>query len=341
MTQPKIFVTGGTGFVGSYLLRYLIQKGYTNIRALKRSTSKMDLVESIQDQIEWVEGDILDLPFLEEVLVDIDQVYHCAAMISFVPSEADKMLQINEGGTENIVNTSLLLGIKKLVHLSSIAAIGREQYGKTISEATKWQTDKLNSNYAKSKYAAEMQVWRGIAEGLNAAIINPSVILGSGFWNSGSTEIFNLYGKGFPFYSDGSNGFVDVRDVAKFSILLMESDLTAERFLVSGENLSFQKVFNLISKKAGVKAPYLKINAFLTGIGWRAVAILSKITGKAPSITKETVQSALGQHRYENQKSVTAFNYAYTSIEDTINETVAQFLEAQKKEGKAMVLPLN
>ena len=341
MTQPKIFVTGGTGFVGAYLLRYLVQKGYTEVRALRRPTSKMDLVESVQDQIEWVEGDILNLPFLEEVLVGIDQVYHCAAMISFVPSEADRMLQVNETGTENIVNTSLLLGVKKLVHLSSIAAIGREQYGKAISENTKWQTEKLNSNYAKSKYAAEMQVWRGIAEGLNAAILNPSVILGSGFWESGSTEIFNLYGKGFPFYSDGVNGFVDVRDVAKLAILLMNSDITAERFLVSAENLSFQKVFNLISAKAGVKAPYFKINTLLSGISWRLIWVLSKITGKAPSITKETVQSALGIHHYDNQKSIATFNYTYTPIEQTIDETVAQFLAAQKESGKARVLPLN
>jgi len=341
MTQPKIFVTGGTGFVGAYLLSYLVQKGYTNIRALKRRTSKMDLVETIQDKIEWVEGDILDIPFLEEVMVGVDQVYHCAAMISFVPSEATKMLAVNEVGTENIVNTSLLLGIKKLVHLSSIAAIGREQYGKAISEKTKWQTDKLNSNYAKSKYAAEMQVWRGIAEGLNAAIVNPSVILGSGFWENGSTEIFNLYGKGFPFYSDGTNGFVDVRDVAKFTILLMESDISAERFLVNAENLPFQKVFNLISAKAGVKAPAFKINAFLSGIGWRVVGLLSKITGKAPSITKETVQSALGQHHYDNQKSIAAFNFKYTPIKETIEETVAQFLEGQKERGTAKVLPLN
>jgi len=311
MTQPKIFFTGGTGFVGSYLLRYLVQKGYTNIRALKRASSK-------------------NLPFLEEVLVGIDQVYHCAAMISFVPSEANKMLEINEIGTENIVNTSLLLGIKKLVHLSSIAAIGREQYGKAISEKTKWQTDKLNSNYAKSKYAAEMQVWRGIAEGLNAAIINPSVILGSGFWGNGSTAIFNLYGKGFPFYSNGANGFVDVRDVAK-----------AERFLVSAENLPFQKVFNLISTNAGVKAPYFKINPFLSGIAWRLISVLSKVTGKAPSITKETVQSALGINHYDNQKSLTTFNFKYTPIAATIQETVTQFLEGQKEGGKAKVLPLN
>ncbi len=339
--QQQIFVTGGTGFLGSYILRYLVHQGYKNIRAMKRANSPMDLVKSIENQIEWVEGDILDVAFLEDVLADVDQVYHVAAMISFDPSQADKMFAINELGTQNIVNTCLFYKTKKLVHISSIAAVGREQFDNPISEKTKWQDGKQNSNYAKSKYAAEMQVWRGIAEGLNAAILNPSVILGSGFWNSGSTEIFNLYGKGFPFYSGGSNGFVDVRDVAKLAIQLMESNITAERFILNAENIPFRKVFNLISEKAGVNPPYLKINAFLASIGWRLIWVLSKITGKAPTITRESVQSALGSHHYDNQKSIVAFNFQYTPIEQTISEVMVQFQAAKQSKMQAMVLPLN
>lgn len=339
--DQKIFVTGGTGFVGSYLLRYLIQKGYKNIRALKRPTSKMDLVASIQDKIEWVEGDILDLPLLEEVMMGIDQVYHCAAMISFNPSDAAQMLQINEMGTENIVNTSILLKVKKLVHISSIAAIGREKYGQTITEKTAWQKDNTTSNYSFSKYSAEMQVWRGIAEGLDAIILNPSIILGSGFWDQGSTEIFKLYGEGFPFYSDGSNGFVDVRDVARLAISTMESNITEERFIVNGSNQSLRKIFNLISEKAGTKAPSWKITPLLASIGWRLVWLQSKITGKSPTITKESVQSALGKHQFSNQKSIDRFDFKYTPIEQTISETVEQFLAAKANGGKAMVLPLN
>lgn len=338
--QQKIFVTGGTGFLGSYLLRYLVHQGYKNIRAMKRTNSPMDLVKSIENQIEWVEGDILDLVFLEEIMTDIDQVYHVAAMISFDPSQASKMLAINEIGTENIVNTCLFHKVKKLVHISSIAAIGREQFGKAISEETKWQDGKQNSNYAKSKYAAEMQVWRGIAEGLNAAILNPSVILGSGFWDSGSTEIFNLYGKGFPFYSNGQNGFVDVRDVAKLAIQLMESTIAAERYILNAENLPFRKVFNLISEAAGVTLPYLKINKLLAGIGWRLIWVLSKITGKAPTITRESVQSALGNHHYDNQKSLATFDFQYTPIEQTISEVMTQFVTAKKNNKSSMVLPL-
>ena len=339
--QQKIFVTGGTGFLGSYLLRYLVHQGYTNIRAMKRSSSPMDLVESIKNQIEWVEGDILDQVFLEDVMADVDQVYHVAAMISLVPSQADKMFAINEIGTQNIVNTCLFHQVKKLVHISSIAAIGSEQFGQPISENTKWQDDQENSNYAKSKYAAEMQVWRGIAEGLDAAILNPSVILGSGFWDSGSLEIFNIYGKGFPFYSDGSNGFVDVRDVAKIAIQLMDADISAERYIINAENLPFKQVFNLISEKAGVPPPYFKVNPILSSIGWRLIWVVSKITRKTPTITRESVQTALGNYQYDNQKSITAFNFQYTPIAQTISEVITQFKIAKQNNMRAMVLPLN
>ncbi len=339
--QQKIFITGGTGFLGSYLLRYLVQQGYTNIRAMKRSSSPMDLVESIKNQIEWVEGNILDQVFLEDVMADVDQVYHVAAMISLAPNQANKMFAINEIGTQNIVNTCLFHSVKKLVHISSIAAIGWEPFGKPISENTKWQDDQKNSNYAKSKYAAEMQVWRGIAEGLDAAILNPSVILGSGFWDSGSTEIFNLYGKGFPFYADGSNGFVDVRDVAKIAIQLMDSEITAERYIINAENLPFKQVFNLISEQAGVKSPYFKINPILSSIGWRLIWVLSKITRTTPTITRESVQTALSNHHYDNQKSLTAFNFQYTPIAQTISEVITQFKIAKQNNMRAMVLPLN
>ena len=208
--QQKIFVTGGTGFVGAYLLRYLVAKGDQQITALKRPNSPMHLVKAINDQINWVEGDILDVPFLEEAMKGIDQVYHCAALISFAPQDEERMMKINGEGTANIVNIALYNGVKKLVYMSSIAAIGKEKDKKQVTEVTTWKEDKRTSNYGKSKYAAEMEVWRGIAEGLNAAILNPSLIIGSGFWDRGTGEIFRLYANGFPFYSSGVGGLVAV-----------------------------------------------------------------------------------------------------------------------------------
>jgi len=335
--QSSIFVTGGTGFVGSYLLRYLVAKGYQNITALKRASSPMVLVEEVREKIQWVEGDILDVPLLEEVMADRDQVYHCAAMVSFDSNDKEQLFQTNVEGTANIVNMALYHSINKLVHISSVAAIGKEKDKALITEETKWVAQKGISNYAKSKYEAEMEVWRGIAEGLNAAIVNPSLILGSGFWDRGTGDIFRLYGSGFPFYSEGIGGVVDVRDVAKFTIQLMESDIREERFIVSAKNLVYRKLFDQIATLAGKKTASIKINALLSQLGWRVEKIRSVLTGKKPTVTKESVRSAAAQHYYDNQKSIERLDFTYTSVDDTIAATVQQFIES---EGQPMVLPL-
>ena len=340
MTQ-KIFVTGGTGFVGSYLLRYLVKKGYTNISAVRRATSRMDLVAEVADKIEWLEGDILDVPFLEDALEGVTQVYHAAALISFDPKEVDKMQEINQKGTANIVNIALVKNVQKLVHISSIAALGKARDDELISETTKWKDRKTASNYAKSKYAAEMEVWRGMAEGLKVVVLNPSVILGSGFWNQGTCEMFRMYSKGFPFYTSGSMGFVDVRDVARLAIAAMKSAVSGEQFLLSGENLSYQNLFGYIAKVAGAKAPTFKMSPFLGGMAWRLEWLKSKFTGISPLITKETVAHASEKSHYNNQKSIETFGFQYTPIAQTIEETVAQLKIAAQNGLAPKVLPLN
>ncbi len=336
--QQKIFVTGGTGFLGAYLLRYLVAKGYQNITALKRPNSPMDLVSPISKQIRWVEGNILDVPMLEAVMKDVDQVYHCAAMVSFNQKDKEQMFEVNGGGTANVVNIALHYNIQKLVHISSIAAIGKEKDQQVTTEATKWKEDGTTSSYAKSKYAAEMEVWRGIAEGLNAAILNPSLILGSGFWDRGSGKIFKLYANGFPFFSDGIGGMVDVRDVAKCAILLMESDIEKERFIINGENKVYKDLFVQIATLARKKPPQFQIKKWMMEIGWRLDRVRSFISGRAPTFTKESTKNAGVKRFYANQKSIDAFNIAYTPIQETIEATVKQYLEGK---GQPMILPLN
>ncbi|MCB0663136.1 MAG: NAD-dependent epimerase/dehydratase family protein, partial [Saprospiraceae bacterium] len=253
--DAPILVTGGTGFVGSYLLRYLVEKGYSNVFALKRETSPMDMVAPVQDKIKWLTGDLLDVPFLEEALEGKSYVFHCAAVVSFKIGESDEMIRINEEGTANIVNVSNFHGIKKLVHVSSIAALGRPKDGAWINEKTSWETSKLNTNYAISKFLSELQVWRGIAEGLTAAIVNPSLILGGGFWDKGTAQMFPTLDKELPFYTPGGSGVVDVRDVAKFMILLMESEEHSKRFLLNSENVTYLELFSKIANQIGKKAP--------------------------------------------------------------------------------------
>jgi len=340
MINQTIFVTGGTGFVGSYLLRYLVAQKKGTIRALKRKNSPMDLVESIRDQVEWIEGDLLNPGLLEAAISDCQYVFHCAAMVSFDSRLTKTMQRVNEEGTENVVNAAQLHRVKKLVHISSIAALGKARGNNLIDEGTNWKADKNHSAYAISKNAAEMHVWRAMAEGLNGAILNPSVILGSGFWDTTSCRIFKVYSKGFPFYSVGSNGFVDVRDVAKMAILLIDSPVNQERFVVNGENLSFRELFNTISQYAGKPLPYLKLSALFTGLGWRADWLKSRVTGIPPIITRESVMHASEKNFYDNSKSIERFSYEYIPIRETIAQTVDQYLESAQKGLKSMVLPL-
>ncbi len=339
--MEKILVTGGTGFLGSYLLRCLIHKGYNNIIAIRRSSSRMDLVEDVKDKIEWVDCDILDVIGLEKVMQDVEQIYHVAAMVSFEPKYRKKMHQVNIEGTANIVNLALDHQIEKLVFVSSIAAIGRRKRLTHINEKTKWEKSDYNSEYAISKYHAEQEVWRGIAEGLNAAIINPGIILGAGFWNEGSASFFSKIWKGNKFYGTGGSGFVDVRDVSRLMIKMMESEVKSERFIAIGENWSYQKVFETIADSIQKNRPSIPINPLLGGVAWRVEWVRSRITGHPALVSKETVENSFRNWIHDNQKSIDTFNHKYIPLEQTIHETGQLFLEAAKNGLQPKYLSVN
>lgn len=341
MGGKKILVTGATGFIGAYLLHHLVQKGEREVYALKRKNSPMDLVASIQHLVQWVEGDVLDTPSLELAIDGMHQVYHCAAIVSFNGKNSQPMFKANQEGTANVVNICLTMGVQKLLHVSSIAAIGRSKDTQVISEKTKWREDEWNTPYARSKYLAEMEVWRGIAEGLNAVIVNPSNVLGSGFWEGRTStgQFFYKIANGLPFYPKGGSGFVDVRDVALYMVRLMESDISGERFILSGENLTFKEVLFEIADVLKVKRPSIKVTPLIRELAWRAVWCISIITGKKPFITKHTARASARSFVYENDKSLAAFSFTYRPIKETITATGQQYLEAMKNGLKPKVLP--
>jgi len=288
MSAKATLVTGATGFVGAYLLHLLVKKGVPNLRAIRRSGSPMDLVKGLEKKVEWVEADLLDTPALEMAMKDVSHVYHSAGMVSFAPGQFQKMIDVNQKGTANVVNIALDFGVEKLLHVSSIAALGRERFRHHFDEKTKWVNSPLNNPYGISKHLAEMEVWRGVAEGLSAVIVNPANILGSGFWEGRTTtgQMFYKIFKGMPFYPMGGSGFVDVRDCAHFMYQLMESDITGERYILSGENLPFQTILNTIADTLKVKRPKIKVTPFIRESAWRAAWEFSKFTGKKPCITK-------------------------------------------------------
>ncbi len=338
--DKQILVTGGTGFLGSYLLRYLLREGYTRIRVLRQVNSDMNLVADIADQIEWVEGDVLDIIGLEDAMYSVQQVYHCAAVVSFDPRDYDRVRQVNVDGTANVVNAALYANVEKLVYVSSIAAIGRSKNNNIVTEETKWERSHYNTEYAISKYLGENEIWRGMMEGLQVAIVNPGLLLGSGHWNKGTGNFFRLIWRKFPFYTDGVSGFVDVRDVARFMLLLMESDVAGERYILNAENLTFQTVLNEIAFHLKMPPPRIRITPFLQQLIWRFEWLRSKLFGAKPFITREIAKNAMHTFFYQNDKSITDFDFQYTPIRQTIAETCRQFREAATEDFKPKALPL-
>jgi len=316
-----VFITGATGLLGSCLTKILAAQN-VHIKALYRSDIPFQ-----HANIEWVKGDLFDTILLEEILQDVDEVYHCAAKISYNPKDKNQLFKTNVEGTANIVNAALTTGTRKLVHVSSVAALGRIRENTTITEEMQWTAETSNSVYGESKYLAEMEVWRGIAEGLDTVIVNPSIILGAGNWSKGSSEIFKTIYKEFPYYSTGVNGFVDVQDVANAMVTLMQSNITAERFILSAENKSYHDLFKLIATAFNKKPPYKKVTPFMANTIWRLEAVKSFFTGKAPFITKETARTALANVYFDNSKLLKAIpSFSYTPLQNSIERICRELL---------------
>lgn len=323
--QSSILVTGGTGFIGSYLLRYLLHSGYINIKATKRPGSRTDLIEDIKDSIQWLDVDVLDIIGIEEAMGGVDYVYHCAAMVSILPSDGQKMIFTNREGTANVVNAALASGIKKMIHVSSIAAVGYAKNVPAHTEKNPWDRNRKVSNYAISKYLAEQEAWRGWAEGLNLAVVNPSVVLGSGRWAEGALALFGVCWNQMAFYPTGVMGYVDVRDVARFMVNLMESSISGERYILSTKSASYQHVQTMIAQTMGKQAPYIKISPGMIKVGAFFEGLRARLMNKAPLITKDVALYANNALDFSNEKSVRDLSFEYTPLDKTIQDAVEAF----------------
>jgi len=330
-----ILVTGGTGLVGSHLLLELINDNKI-VRATFRDENSIQKVKQlfkwnnlptrlVDEKIEWIKTDLLNPEDLKKCFIDVREVYHCAAMVSFNKRDKKSLFQTNIEGTANIVNLALDFGVNKLCYVSSTAAVGKAPKNGIRTEDCHWQDDGV-SNYSVSKYLAEMEVWRGIEEGLNAVIVNPSVIIGPGNWNASSSNLFLKVWNGLKFYSKGGNAFVDVRDVVKSMLALTNSNITAERFLVISENLSFRDLFNQIAISIDKPIPHVKAKQWMLNLLWRFEAVKSFIFGINPLVTKESAASAMTVAIYSNQKIKDALKIEFIPIEASIKHTSTFFL---------------
>jgi dihydroflavonol-4-reductase len=320
-----ILITGATGFLGTELTHQLTASGL-KLRAIKRESSKIpDLLKDNQ-AIEWVNADVNEFSDLESAFEGVTKVYHCAGLVSFDPKDKLKLIRVNIEGTSNVVNLCVAQQAR-LVHVSSVAALGQPKKGQQITEDDYWEYSPHVHTYAISKYEGEMEVWRGIAEGLEALIVNPSVIIGPNAGYDGSGALFKLVRKGLSFYTNGATGLVDVQDVAKSMILLMNTELHSERYTLSAENRSFQTLFTEIAAGFGLQAPVREAKPWMLGIAWRAARLAGFFTGKSYGITSDTASSSISTSEYSNHKIKNTIGIDFKPLDQSIREVCVALIK--------------
>jgi nucleoside-diphosphate-sugar epimerase len=339
-----VLVTGATGMLGARLVFDLLQKG-EKVRAIYRNPAKLEQfktnvgfyaanVDELFGKVEWVEADVLQYSSLFDALKGVAVVCHCAAMVSFYKGDRPLMYETNIEGTRNMVNAALECGVDWFCHVSSIAALGKTDNGEAVTEETSWIPQKKHSGYSISKFHSEMEVWRGINEGLSAVIVNPSVILGPGDWNSGSPAFFDRIFNGLKFYTSGITGFVGVNDVSKAIIDLCEPEIrqkvVGKRFVLNSENKSYCDVFSQIAQVLKVKAPAIEAGKVMLAIAWRVAWLMAKLSGTKPLITCETVQNATEINNYDGSKVAGLTGMHYQPINEVINEIGEMYLKTKK-----------
>lgn len=334
-----ILVTGATGFLGSYLVRYLVRQNF-KVRALKRATSDLSLLGEAKDRVEWAEGDVTDIAALEEAFKEVTKVYHVASVVALSASGAENMMLSNVEGTANVVNLALEHNIEKLLYVSSSTVFKAKEKNEPVDEEINEEKEELESTYGVSKFLGEREVWRGIAEGLNAVIANPTTLIGAGRWSESSTRLFEQVAKGQLFYPNGSNGYADVRDAAKILIQLMESDLQGERYIINAENRTFRDMIFEVADKLGVKRPPFAMNNWVIPVGRAFDAVRSKLTGTQPVFTADVARITASEIQFNNKKIKTALNFTFAPVSQAIDETVKKFIESKAANKPYAILEL-
>ena len=327
-----ILVTGGTGLVGCHLLYNLVLDN-KKVKALHRKNSKIEIVKQVFsfynkeykklfEKIEWIEGDINDLSSLDEAFENVNEVYHCAAFISFNNQDLNAMKKINISGTANMINCALDKKISKFCYVSTIAAVG-ETTNSLIDEECEWKEN--NNPYSETKHYAELEVWRGISEGLNAVIVNPGVIVGSGFWKRGSGAFITQVSRGISYYPTGETGFICVKDVVKIMIQLMNKNIFSNRFILVAENWAQRDFINSICKYFNMTPPVKKASKGIMYFGLLLDFLRSKLLNKRRRLSRSIIKSGQSLNKYSNKKIKNTLDYNFIKVEDSIKETCKNF----------------
>lgn len=335
--ETPILITGADGFIGSHIARRLLQAGYHRLSGLRQADSSFELLAGLENQLSWHAGDLLDYYSLEPALEGVDTLIHCAALVSFDGRDRRLLRQVNRVGTANVVNAALHMGVRRLIHLSTVATLGRQSNGPAVDEETPWQQGDFKNDYALTKALAEQEVWRGQAEGLSVAVLYPTVVLGAGPWDHGSTKIIQYASTPHRYFPSGATGVVDVRDVAEAALRTLERDQDGDRFVLNGHNVTYRRLLHLLAEAFGNPPPHRRLPQALTLLlawveHWR-----SQLTGSRPLLTRASIKQSFRTFRYNNERSCQVLGMAYRPLETTLRESVEIYRETEGKD--AGVLP--
>ncbi|MEO0403368.1 MAG: NAD-dependent epimerase/dehydratase family protein [Bacteroidota bacterium] len=330
-----VFVSGGTGLVGMHLIASLLSDGQ-QVVAGKRANSDLSAIRDFLkyslpnvpgafESIQWRDVDLEDRASFAIAMKDCNAIYHAAAMVSFHSKDFSRMVEFNVGSTRTMVDYALDHDVTFFGYVSSVAALGREE-NKPITESTEWKYDENNSTYAGSKYNAELEVWRGIEEGLNAYMVNPSIIMGIGDFTRSSAEIFKQVKKGMPYYPGGNNGFVAVQDVVEVLRHMCEKEAPSRRYMLVAENWSYQHLFDLVANAVNGKSPNKQAPLWTMKLYWRIQQIKELFTGKRAFVTRESLRNANQKYTYDATKVKNELNYQFQDVKEVIKETGEYFL---------------
>jgi len=317
-----ILVTGATGFVGSELICLLVKKNLNVVGLYRNEIQKNKTIHIIKSRlkknteklkkIKWIKANLKDFSSLENAFFGIKKVYHCAALVSMAFKDQKRLLKINQEGTSHIVNLCLKNNIKKLVYVSSIAALGNDKYENEINESSPWDNSIEKTTYSYSKYVAELEVWRGSEEGLPTVIVNPGVILGN---KSPINSMFNSIRKGFNFFPSGSTGLVEINDVVYLMFHLMESNITNERFILVAENWSYKKIYEMILKKYNKKIKLFPLPKSIFYLAWIIEKTISFFGFKKRFLSKALIRSLYEDKQINGNKIKSKISFSYSPIE--------------------------
>lgn len=328
--SKKIFITGASGLLGSVICRHLIDAGH-ELLAIRRASSSMALMGSYADRIQWFEGDILDPEGFAEALTQCEVVIHAAAMVSFDKRDHARMMHVNVQGTAMLLEACREANVKHFIMISSIAAIGRVKNSGLINEDTKWQDSEYNSQYAISKYQAELEVWRAGEEGLPFSIINPSVVLGMGDLQQSSAKLFKYVWDQKPFYTDALINYVDVEDVAEVTRQLVDMGPQGRRYIVSAGDVHYKTLFELMAKEMGKNAPFIKANKAIVWAAVIAETLKGLLTGTRPLVTAETAKLSRKNFRYDNSLIQKELGIQFRPLEQTVARLCGELKRKMEK----------